>query len=89
MAGWGRKPSALRARRLADEHGVPYLALEDGFLRSIAPGKQQGTVSMVIDDVGIYYDAGSPSRLEILIGQAELDDDLLAQTRRGIGLILP
>lgn len=88
MAGWGRKPSALRARRLADEHGVPYLALEDGFLRSIAPGKQQGTVSMVIDDVGIYYDAGSPSRLEILIGQAEPDEDLLAQTRRGIGLIL-
>lgn len=69
VAGWGRRFTAARAMRYAREHELPYLALEDGFLRSVNPGKKEATLSMVIDDVGIYYDASRASRLEMLIGQ--------------------
>lgn len=69
VAGWGMRPTAARAMRYAREHKLPYLALEDGFLRSVTPGKKEAPLSMVIDDVGIYYDARRASRLEILISQ--------------------
>jgi capsular polysaccharide export protein len=68
IAGWGYKPTAKRARTLAAQKGLPYVALEDGFLRSIALG-EAGTppLSLVADDLGIYYDARGPSRLEALL----------------------
>lgn len=47
------------------------LRIEDGFLRSAGLGAGLVTpLSLVIDDVGIYYDATKPSRLEaILVSQ--------------------
>ena len=70
IAGWGHKATATVARRYALQHKLPYLALEDGFLRSIGLGRDSPPQSLVLDDVGIYYDASVPSRLEQLIGQA-------------------
>lgn len=67
IAGWGRRPSSLPARRYAAEQGLPYIALEDGFLRSVGLGRDDPPLSLVWDDQGIYYDAGAPSRLESLI----------------------
>jgi capsular polysaccharide export protein len=68
VAGWGRRPSAERARRYAARHGIAsYLSLEDGFLRSVELGSDAPPLSIVVDDIGIYYDATSPSRLEALI----------------------
>ena len=52
---------------MAASSGIPFLALEDGFLRSVALGSQEPPLSLVVDDLGIYYDATSPSRLEALI----------------------
>jgi len=72
VLGWGTKENTRRARRFASRRGLPYLSLEDGFLRSVGLGVN-GTppYSLVIDDVGIYYDARRPSRLEHLLnGQA-------------------
>ncbi|WP_299327122.1 hypothetical protein [Parasphingopyxis sp.] len=68
VAGWGYKPTAKRARAIAAEKGLPYIALEDGFLRSIGLG-EAGTppLSLIADDIGIYYDARSPSRIEQLL----------------------
>lgn len=40
VAGWGHKPTAAEARRYARVHGVPYLGLEDGFLRSVGLGER-------------------------------------------------
>ncbi len=71
IAGWGHKPTADRARAAAARHGLPYLAFEDGFLRSLKPGRQQRPASMVIDRSGIYYDASQPSDLETLLETAE------------------
>ena len=71
IAGWGYRPTAERARAEAVRRGVPYLALEDGFLRSIELGVVGAAPwSLVIDDVGVYYDCTRPSRLEGLIAAA-------------------
>ena len=39
VAGWGHKPTADRARAYAKEKSLPYVAIEDGFLRSMGLGK--------------------------------------------------
>ena len=68
IAGWGFKQTAARARALAAAKGLPYIALEDGFLRSIGLGEAGAPpLSIVADDLGIYYDARQPSRIEALI----------------------
>ncbi|WP_354675178.1 capsular polysaccharide biosynthesis protein [Cupriavidus alkaliphilus] len=70
VVAWGRRPSALRAEDYARKHAVQrFLRLEDGFLRSVMPGADSMSCSMVIDDVGIYYDATGPSKLEQLAKQ--------------------
>jgi capsular polysaccharide export protein len=65
--GWGRRPSGERAVRLAARDGVPFLLLEDGFIRSVE--RDDAPLSVVADDRGIYYDCRHPSRLEHLVAQ--------------------
>jgi capsular polysaccharide export protein len=66
-AGWGKRKYSKRARRIARERGIPFVCLEDGFLRSVGLGNQDPPLSLVVDDLGIYYDATCPSRLEAMI----------------------
>lgn len=68
VLAWGRKSSARKAELLARIRKLPVLRLEDGFLRSTGLGHTQ-PYSLVLDDIGIYYDASMPSRLELLIQQ--------------------
>ncbi|MBE2897839.1 hypothetical protein HPC37_03085 [Pasteurellaceae bacterium 20609_3] len=85
--GWGRKKSGLRAVRLANQWQTDFLLLEDGFLRSVLPGVcGEQPLSIVKDDVGIYYDATSPSRLERILNQDDLTN-LLSDSCRAIKLI--
>lgn len=74
VCGWGRRPSTVRALAYAKKHELPYVALEDGFLRSFAAGDRFPPLSLVVDDAGIYYDCTGPSGLERLIAS---DADLL------------
>lgn len=68
VLGWGLKPTAAAGRRWAKARGATYVALEDGFLRSVGIGEAGATsLSLIVDDLGIYYDATRPSRLEQLI----------------------
>lgn len=68
VLGWGAKLSAVRGRRLAARLGRPYLGLEDGFLRSVGlPIDGVRPFSLVVDDLGIHFDARRPSRLEHLL----------------------
>lgn len=67
--GWGRRKYSRRARRVSRAKGIPFLCLEDGFLRSVGLGCTEPPLSVVVDDLGIYYDASSPSRLESLIAK--------------------
>lgn len=90
LVGWGRKPSFLWAARYARVRGLPCLSLEDGFLRSVGIGREAPPLSLIVDDLGIYYDATAPSRLEALIAAGALDAqqaqrarDLIAAWRAG------
>jgi capsular polysaccharide export protein len=67
VAGWGHKPSAQTAKDYAEKNALPYIAIEDGFLRSVKLGKYDPPLSLILDDIGIYYNAHRPSRLEQLI----------------------
>ncbi len=88
VAGWGRRPSYRAALRFSRKRGLPCLALEDGFLRSVGLGVDGHLpLSLVVDDLGIYYDATRPSRLERLIAEADQDAALLADARRAMRLI--
>ncbi len=69
VLAWGRKPSALRAKEAADAAGLPLITVEDGFLRSVGLGAEDPPLSLIVDPLGIYYDATAPSRLEQLIAQ--------------------
>lgn len=65
---WGNKRQTI-AGRYAQAAALPVLRLEDGFIRSISAGQRgkgyaSASFSLVLDDLGIYYDACAPSRLE-------------------------
>lgn len=88
VAGWGRRDTAEQARAYAERHNLPFLALEDGFLRSVGLGVAGAApLSLVVDDLGIYYDATGPSRLEALIAGLAPDEEKQAQAQRALGLI--
>ncbi|EKT4568935.1 capsular polysaccharide biosynthesis protein [Pseudomonas alloputida] len=69
VMAWGRKPSAHLAMAAARKAGKPVLTIEDGFLRSVGLGADEPPLSLIVDDVGVYYDARQPSRLEQLIAE--------------------
>lgn len=82
VSGWGLKPSSRAGRTWASRNNKPYVALEDGFLRSVGLGESGATsLSVVVDDLGIYYDATRPSRLEALIDTAPQWCDASLATR--------
>lgn len=88
VIGWGNKPNTQKARDYAIKHDLPYWALEDGFLRSVGLGVDgHPPLSLVVDDLGIYYDYSKPSRLEALIMDAESIQPLLEDASRAIELI--
>lgn len=67
VVGWGNKPNTLKAQAFASRHDLPYLRLEDGFIGYLGhPSADKNRLSLIKDDVGIYYDARQPSRLENL-----------------------
>ena len=65
LAGWGIKGTAMgEARR----RGLPYLALEDGFLSTAGMGgRGDPNLSLSADRLGMHYDASRPSEIEALI----------------------
>ncbi len=68
VLAWGQKASANKARQFAKQTNLPLWTAEDGFLRSLDSGvKSRYGASFVLDDLGIYFDVTSPSRLEQLI----------------------
>jgi len=89
IAGWGRKASAGRARAVAARFGKPYIALEDGFLRSLDLAVTGAApLSMLCDAVGIYYDATQPSAVEDAIRDGHPTAAELADAQRAMALIV-
>lgn len=79
VIGWGRKPSGRRAEWLARALRKKLILLEDGFVRSFA--RDAPSLSVIIDDLGVYYDARSPSRMEQVIA-AGADEAQADRARR-------
>ncbi len=62
---WGMRDAGMTL-----PEGVRVLRIEDGFVRSVGLGVDLiRPVSWVIDDLGIYYDATRPSRLERILAE--------------------
>ncbi|HEC1759533.1 TPA: capsular polysaccharide biosynthesis protein [Campylobacter lari] len=88
LIGWGRKKSGLKAIELAKKHNAKFLLLEDGFLRSLNLGVEKSpSFSIVKDDIGIYYDAIAPSKLENILNTYEFNSKELEQAKKAIELI--
>lgn len=88
--GWGMKQNTRPAIDAAKRLGVPYVRLEDGFIRSYGLGVEGAPpLSVVSDSVGIYYDARRPSDLENLINSGPMLSEEMTQVARAtIALML-
>ncbi|MFZ7235593.1 capsular polysaccharide biosynthesis protein [Avibacterium gallinarum] len=88
IIGWGLKFSGKRAKWLGNFFNYTCILIEDGFLRSIGLGVEGfPPFSLVVDDVGIYYAAEKPSRLEKLIAGCSLNDEQAQQSHQAMALI--
>lgn len=68
----------------AQPKGLRVLRIEDGFVRSVGLGADWiRPLSWVVDDLGIYYDATRPSRLELILQQTVFTPEML---QRAAGL---
>lgn len=74
---WGQKSKKQLMDKLTNYGAVaPCIwCMEDGFIRSNGLGATLiAPMSVVMDDVGIYFDATAPSRLEQILNTITLDD---------------
>lgn len=86
--GWGRKKSGLKAMNFAKKYKTKFILLEDGFIRSLNLGVENSpSFSIIKDDIGIYYDATMPSKLENLLNAYEFKDEEIKQAKKAIELI--
>lgn len=84
---WGRSPTAPRGEAVSDWTDTPVVRVEDAFLRSVRPGRDGGgpPLGLLIDDLGVHFDATRPSRLERILASDRLDDGaVLTRARDGI-----
>ena len=65
---------------------VPLIRVEDAFLRSLRPGRMaDAPLGLLIDPIGVHYDASGPSRLEQILNSDDLQNsNLLARASVGI-----
>ena len=62
---WGRKQNSQRALQYAARRQLPVLFVEDGWIRSCSENAHsRATYSLLFDELGVYYDATTPSSLE-------------------------
>ncbi|MDX0007840.1 hypothetical protein GOB40_13970 [Sinorhizobium meliloti] len=82
--------SKVRLRGLAQDLGKPLAFIEDGFIRSLGIGlSREPGRSIVMDDLGFYYDASKPSRSETILNSDEVFGWLkMRRARRAISIIV-
>ncbi|MBQ7618230.1 MAG: capsular polysaccharide biosynthesis protein, partial [Desulfovibrio sp.] len=78
---WSSKESPNLAKKACDL-GVEVLRMEDGFIRSIGLGSNYHLPgSLVLDDLGIYYDPIRESRLERLLN-SPISPELICEAKQ-------
>ena len=83
---WGQSTTAKRGAFVARKFKLPLIRVEDAFLRSLRPGRMGDVpLGLLIDPIGVHYDASAPSLIEhILNTDALQDSNLLARSAAGI-----
>jgi capsular polysaccharide export protein len=73
---WGRSPTAWRGEALAARRGLSLVRVEDAFLRSVRPGRagREPPLGLILDPVGVHFDASAPSRLEGILQESDLQN---------------
>jgi len=82
---WGASPTAWRGEAVAARRGVPLVRVEDAFLRSVLPGRAGGAapLGLLVDPVGVHFDSRATSRIEQVLGHADLyDSNILNEAGR-------
>lgn len=90
FCGWGRKKTGRFALWCYKKFGGSCTLLEDGFIRSVGLGVDSSpSFSLIEDNIGIYYDATKPSRLENILNSYNFacDEKLMADAHRAMELI--
>ncbi len=84
---WGKKAADSDAEKILERHRVA--RMEDGFVRSVGLGSNYTAPrSLVVDDLGIYFDATQPSRLEYLLEHRDCSDAEVERAESLIRLLL-
>lgn len=87
VVGWSYREPSLEA--LQNSADLPVYRLEDGFIRSSGLGSDFNPPgSLVMDSLGLYFNAQEESDLEYLLNQGECSDDDRWRARELIKLIL-
>ncbi len=85
---WGRKPLSRRGFAAAKRRELPVISVEDAFLRSNFPGPATAPAGLIIDPIGIYFDAGKPSALENILNGCGLEGaELAKRSQDGIAFL--
>lgn len=72
LLAWGN--GKQQTAEFAHRHNIPLLRMEDGFIRSVGLGSNLvPPLSLVIDDIGIYFNPETPSRLEYILQNHPFD----------------
>lgn len=80
---WGHSRYAPRGEAVARRFSKPLIRLEDAFLRSVKPKAMGGQrIGVMLDDLGMHFDAAQPSRLEDILRNHPLDDPILLARAR-------
>ncbi len=89
--GWGRKRTGNFAKFCYEKFGGELTLLEDGFIRSLDLGVNDSpSFSIVEDNIGIYYDATVPSKLENILNNYNfgVNTKLMVDARKAMAIIL-
>lgn len=86
VAVWGQNKTAKRGEAIARHYDLPLIRIEDAFLRSLRPGRLgDAPLGLLIDPVGVHFDAANPSLIETILNSDALNDsNLLARASTGI-----
>ncbi|MDX1950525.1 MAG: hypothetical protein SFT90_08555 [Rickettsiales bacterium] len=88
ILGWGKKNSSIPARVISKYAQKPYIALEDGFVRSVGLGsKNWQPLSIIVDKKSIYYDCYNRSDLDSIIEKTEFTPELIKRAKSNIEYI--
>lgn len=86
----GKKKIRKKAIELSKKHNTSFTLLEDGFIRSLDLGiKNSPSFSIVEDNIGIYYDATTSSKLENMLNtyNFKVNQELMKKAFDAIELI--